>query len=142
MIQIEPRLSITAAKADEWIPIKPNTEGVLALGIAYYLIYENLYDKEFVSQWTTGFDGFKQLLAQEYFPDKVSEITGVKIEKMSQLAREMVSIKPSIAITYRSTLFNQCAVHSLNALIGSIGVKRGILSTEAERYQLALPPIS
>ena len=141
MIQIEPRLSITAAKADEWIPIKPNTEGVFALGIAHCLIHENLYDKGFTDQWTTGFDGFRQLLAREYSPDKVSEITGIKIDKMSQLAREMVSIKPSIAITCRGTLFNQCAVHSLNALIGSIGVKRGVLSTEAERYQLALPPI-
>lgn len=142
IIQIEPRLSITAAKADEWIPINPDTEGVLALGIAHYLIHENLYDNKFVSQWTTGFDGFKKWVAQEYSPDKVSEITGIKIDKISQIAREMASIKPSIAITYRGTLFNQCAVHSLNALMGSIGVKRGVLSTEAERYQLALPPIS
>src|SRR3990167_3299305 len=47
VIQIEPRQSITAAKADEWIPINPGTEGALALGIAHLMIREGLHDENF-----------------------------------------------------------------------------------------------
>ena len=46
MVQIEPRLSVTAAKADEWIPVMPGTEGALALGIAHVILFEELYDKD------------------------------------------------------------------------------------------------
>ncbi|MBI2069502.1 MAG: molybdopterin-dependent oxidoreductase [Elusimicrobia bacterium] len=142
MIQIEPRLSVTASKADEWISIKPDTEGVLALGVAHVLIQENLYDKNFIVQWASGFEEFKKLVLKEYEPQKVSEIVGIKTDQIFQIAHEMASIRPALAITCRTSRFNQIAVHSLNALVGSIGVKRGILATEAEKYQLTLPPLS
>jgi anaerobic selenocysteine-containing dehydrogenase len=142
IISIDPRLSITSAKADEWIPIKPNTEGILALGLAHILIENNLYDRDFVNRWTTGFEEYKKVVLEKYHPDSVSEITSVKRSKMDEIAYELANIKPSLSITYRGSLFNQIAVHSLNALLGSIGVKRGVLSSEAERYQLALPPLS
>src|SRR4030042_5992315 len=35
LVQIEPRLSVTGITADEWIPIQPGAEGILALGIAH-----------------------------------------------------------------------------------------------------------
>ena len=142
MIQIEPRLSITAAKADEWISIKPDTEGILALGVAHILIKEEIFDKEFVDAWTGGFEEFKKLVLEEFEPEKVAKLTDVKIDQIQQIAHEMASIKPSLAITYRGSLFNQVAIHCLNALVGSIGVKRGVLSTEAEKYQLTLPAVS
>src|SRR3990172_446438 len=47
---LEPRLSLTAAKADEWIPIRPGTEGTVALGIAHVMVREGLYDRDFVER--------------------------------------------------------------------------------------------
>ena len=47
-VQAEPRLSQTAACADEWLPIKPGTEGLLALAMAHVIVSEKLYDAEFV----------------------------------------------------------------------------------------------
>src|SRR4030043_25549 len=49
LVQIEPRLSITSIKADEWIPIQPGTDGTLALGIAHMIINIGLYKKDFIS---------------------------------------------------------------------------------------------
>ncbi|MBI4055539.1 MAG: molybdopterin-dependent oxidoreductase [Elusimicrobia bacterium] len=139
IVQIEPRLSTTAAKADEWISIRPDTEGFLALGVAYVLMDDNLYDKNFAGRWTSGFEEYRKMILREYSPEKVSEISGVKTKQIVEIARQMTSIKPAIGITQRSSLFTQIAVHSLNALVGSIGVRRGVLSSEAERYQLTLP---
>ncbi len=47
LVQIEPRLSVTGIKADEWIPTPPGTEGLVALAIANMIIREALYNQEF-----------------------------------------------------------------------------------------------
>ena len=37
-VQVESRMSLTGANADEWVPVKPGTEGVLALGLAHGIV--------------------------------------------------------------------------------------------------------
>ncbi|MEQ8663104.1 MAG: molybdopterin-dependent oxidoreductase [Gammaproteobacteria bacterium] len=43
-----------AAKADEWLRVRPGSDGALALSIAHVLIEEGLYDEAFVREWTNG----------------------------------------------------------------------------------------
>ena len=97
VVQIEPRLSNTAAKADKWVPIKPGTEGALALGMAHVIINESLYNREFVDYYAFGFEdwtdymgsshmGFKRLVLNEYSPQAVSKITGLPADMITKLA--------------------------------------------------------
>jgi anaerobic selenocysteine-containing dehydrogenase len=144
LVQIEPRFSMTASKADQWIPIEPGTDGALALGLAHWIIKKRKYDQEFVSRHTFGFDdwidssgqthiGFKTLVLKEYSPDKVSRITGVSEEVILRLAEEFSSHRPSIAISGRGVgmqtngTYSQMAIDSLNALVGSIDSPGGLL---------------
>jgi len=57
LVQIEPRLSVTAIKADEWIPIQPGTEGILALSIAHMMIKRSLQQRV-VSNQAFGFENW------------------------------------------------------------------------------------
>jgi anaerobic selenocysteine-containing dehydrogenase len=144
MVQIEPRFSVTASKADQWIPIQPGTDGALALGIAYWIIKEKKYDHQFIDRYTFGFDdwkdsdgkthmGFKTLVLKEYSPKQVSSLTGVPGEMIVQIAQEFSSHPPSIAITGRGVgmqtngTYAQMAVDCLNALAGSIDHPGGLL---------------
>lgn len=144
IIQIEPRFSITACRSDNWIPIEPGTEGMLALGIAYVIIKERLYDRNFIEKFTFGFEdwkdekgnthhGFKTLISNKYRLDLVSETTGVSVDTIVSLAKDFATNKPSIAIlddnatNYSNGLYNALAIHSLNALVGSIDVFGGVL---------------
>ncbi|MGQ9509058.1 MAG: molybdopterin-dependent oxidoreductase [Thermodesulfobacteriota bacterium] len=138
LVQIEPRLSITGIKADEWIPIQPGTEGILALGIAHMIIKEGLYDKEFIAQNTFGFEnwvdsngkrhlGFGEYVIFEFPPNRVSDITGIPIDTIIRLSREFATNKPSLAIGFRDRPFHQMAVGILNGLVGSIDRFGGIL---------------
>ena len=162
-VQIESRLSPTAARADEWVPLRPGTEATLALGIAYVLITEGLCDTDFLRDHTFGFDdwrddagqlhlGFRSLVISDYRLDRVAAVTGVPAETILRLARGFGSNLPAVAIGDRQTStlpgnpFAAMAVHSLNALVGSIGVPGGILvqhdtpgldSTPADRFGLA-----
>ncbi|MFQ6672704.1 MAG: molybdopterin-dependent oxidoreductase, partial [Candidatus Tectimicrobiota bacterium] len=56
LIQVEPRRSATAERADKWVAIRPGTETTLALGIAHALVLENLFDESFVARHCEGFE--------------------------------------------------------------------------------------
>jgi anaerobic selenocysteine-containing dehydrogenase len=55
VVQIEPRASNTASKADKWIAPFPGTEGALALGLAHVIIKEKLFDISFATNHAFGF---------------------------------------------------------------------------------------
>jgi hypothetical protein len=54
VIAVDPRLSNAAAKAQEWLPIKPGTDGALAGAIAHVLLTEGLWSREFVGDFKDG----------------------------------------------------------------------------------------
>ncbi len=144
LIHVDPRRSLTAVKADRWVPIVPGTDGILALGIANALIREGLYDRAFVEQHTVGFEewvdargerheGFKDLVLGEYGLLAVSTATGVPVRTILEIARDLATIKPTVVIGERGPAYGpddihtRMAIHSLNALIGSIGARGGLL---------------
>lgn len=154
LVHVDPRRSLTAMKADQWIPIAPGTDGVLALGIANALIREGLFDKEFIQEHTFGFEdwvdergrpraGFRNLVNREYGLIAVSRATGVPVKTILEMARDLATLKPSLVIGERGPaygpddLHTRMAIHSLNALIGSIGVRGGLLS----QGELPLAPL-
>jgi anaerobic selenocysteine-containing dehydrogenase len=152
IVQIEPRFSITASKADQWIPVQPGTDGALALGIAHWIIKEKKYDHQFVDRYAFGFEdwkdsdgkihmGFKTFVLKEYSPKQISSLTGVSEETVIQIAKEFSSHPPSIAITGRGVgmqtngTYAQMAVDSLNALVGSIDSQGGLLLQRKPPFQ-------
>ena len=56
IIVVDPRYSETASKADLWLPLRPGTDAALALAMLRTIIYEGLYDFDFVNQWCDGFE--------------------------------------------------------------------------------------
>ncbi len=143
-VQVDPRRSPTAVKADRWVPIVPGTDGILALGVANALIREELYDKEFVERHTFGFEdwvdqrgaqheGFKNFVLKEYGLLAVSVATGVPVRTILEIARDLGTTKPALVVGERGPaygpddLHTRMAIHSLNALVGSIGVRGGLL---------------
>lgn len=153
LIQVESRYSTTAAKADVWLPVNPGTEGVLALGMAHFIIREGLFDKEFVEKHTFGFEdwqdpsggghqGYKTLVLQHYSPAVVSNITGVPVESISRVAKEFATQGPALAIGTRGDIYQQMAIHALNALVGNIDRAGGILTIKnAPNLDLPAPAI-
>ena len=92
-ILIDPRATRLASRAHLWLPVRPGTDAALALGMMNVIINEDLYDKEFVENWTYGFDKLKERV-QKYPPDKVAEITWVSKEKIVETARIFATHKP------------------------------------------------
>ena len=84
VIVIDPRKTATVKLTDgRWIPVRPGTDGALALGLIHVLIEEELYDEGFVQDWTVGFEDLVKYV-QHYRPDIVSHITGIPENRRSQ----------------------------------------------------------
>lgn len=94
-IAIDPRKSETAQKCKLWLPIRPGTDCALALAMIHFIINENLYDHNFVENYTTGFQRLKTHV-QDYSPAWAQEITGIPINLITAAARQYAVEKPSV----------------------------------------------
>lgn len=95
IVSIDPLRSRTAAQADWHIPIKPGTDAALALGMMNVIISEGLYDRDYVEQYTVGFEELA-LRASEYPVERVSSITGIPVQDILTLAREYAAQAPAV----------------------------------------------
>jgi len=124
-VQIEPRMSMSGASADEWVPAGPGTEGLIALAIAHSLVAAGRYSRSDVSEWQTAL--------ANYSPAAVSEQTGVNAERIQDLAIRFMSAHAPLAIGGGSAANhvngqnNMLAVNILNYLAGSVGRKGGVI---------------
>ena len=152
LVQIEPRLSNTAAKSDRWVPIVPGTEAALALGMAHVIIRESLYNLDYVEKNTLGFEdftdangvkhrGFKPMIMEAFGPETASKITGIKADVIVELARDFAKAKKPLAICGRGQgrdvpggLDVFMATIALNALMGRINAEGGVLGVTAPAY--------
>ncbi len=95
LVVIDPYLTRTAKCADWYLPINPGTDAALALGMMHVIINENLYDTDYVSRYTVGFEDLKAKV-QEYPPGKVAHWTGISADDIRKLAREYAIERPAV----------------------------------------------
>ncbi|HWQ76518.1 MAG TPA: molybdopterin-dependent oxidoreductase [Syntrophomonas sp.] len=91
-----------AVHADKWIPVLPNTDAALHLGIIYTWLQEDLWDKEFIATHAVGFDIFKKYVLGEEdgipkTPKWAEPICGVPARTIKALAREWARVATTIA---------------------------------------------
>ena len=140
VVQIEPRLSNTAAKSDDWIPIKTGTEGALALGLAHVILKESLYNKNFIHLYASGLEKWKRPVMDGFSPDIVAKITGVDQATIIELARKFAGASKPLAVCGRGwgttpgSLREFMAVHALNALVGNLNMAGGIWALPEPNY--------
>jgi len=131
LILIDPRKTPVGDDVDMWLRIRPGTDAALLLGWINIIIKENLYDKDFVENWTYGFEELKARAA-EYPPEKVSEITWIPKEQIIESARMYATTFPAVIKVASSTdMLGRNAVRveqarvCLRALTGNLKVGGG-----------------
>ncbi|HSD21574.1 MAG TPA: molybdopterin-dependent oxidoreductase [Anaeromyxobacter sp.] len=144
LVHVEPRLSITAASADEWIAVRPGTEGVFALGVAAAILAEGLHARSFVAERVLGLEeerdaagrmrpGLRAVLERRYRLEEVEAETGVPGDVILRVAREFSSAGASLAVGPRKgpllpgRTSDHLAAGVLNALAGVVDAPGGVL---------------
>ncbi len=124
-VQIEPRMSLSGASADEWIPARPGTEGLLALGIANAIVGAGRYLGSDRDQWSVALEA--------YSPSVVSGKTDVSEDIIVRIAKEFSDNKSSLAIAGgaaaagTNAVATVVAVNALNYLVGNLNKPGGVI---------------
>ncbi|MCX6012181.1 MAG: molybdopterin-dependent oxidoreductase, partial [Chloroflexi bacterium] len=130
IISVDPRPNELTKRADIWLKVRPASDLALALGLINVIINENLYDKDFVKDYTVGFDELKTHV-QSYSPEKVAKLTWIDADTIRKAARFFVENKPGSIILGNGIEHNinsfqtSRAVSILRAITGNIGVTGG-----------------
>ncbi len=125
LIVIDPRSTAFTSRASLWLQIRPGTDAALLLGMMNVIINDGLYDKEFVDNWTHGFDKLKERV-QEYPLQRVAEITWIPEEKIVQAAR-MFAIDTPGTIQVGSSLERQAnSGQNIRAVVDLLGITGNI----------------
>jgi thiosulfate reductase/polysulfide reductase chain A len=142
LITVDPRFSIPASKSRHWLPIKPGTDTALLLAWINVLINEQLYDREYVAQYCSGFEELARHV-QPYSPAWAYLETGLEPALIRDTARAMAQAAPATLIhpgrhvTWYGDDTQRCrAIAILNALLGSWGRPGGFYQQE----KVDLPP--
>jgi thiosulfate reductase/polysulfide reductase chain A len=124
VVYLDPRFSETAAKAAEWLPIKPGTDSAFILALIHTIIQDKLYDKWFVSNYTVGFD---ELAAgvEPYTPTWAAGITQIPEATIDRIAHEFAANRPNAfahpgwrTSNFVNSFQTERAIAVLNALLG------------------------
>lgn len=138
LIVIDPRETNVAAQASLWLRPRPGSDGALALGMINAIIENKLYDADFVTRWTTGFDQLTELI-KDYPLSKVEEITWVPKEQIREAARLYATTRPAAiqwgnALEHTSNSFQTCrAISILRAICGNLDIPGGDLMIHTPR---------
>ena len=158
---VEPRLSATATKADEWLPIKPGQDGALAAAIAHVILTEGLWYREFVGDFIDGQNRFVagRDVIEEDFEEKythglikwwnlelkdktvawAAERTGLSADQIHRVAVEYAKAAPHCIswvgggpVMQVRGGYTSMICHALNGLTGGVDNVGGTLQSNKE----------
>lgn len=141
IVTVDVRLSNTAAKSDEWIPIRPGTDAALVLAMCRTILEEGLHDEAFITKWTNVTVNELKAHLAPFTPEWAAEETTVPAERIRRLAIEFATTKPSTVVTYRGYVghyngtHNELAAKLLDAICGNLMVKGGTLMKVGGKWQ-------
>jgi cysteine desulfurase NifS len=116
IVVIDPRRTALAkSPGAQWVPVRPGTDGALALGLCNVLLAEELYDDGFTSRWTVGFEAFARYV-QHFRPEVVEHITGVSAATVRTLARRMAEADGVAPVMYSGLEYSDGAVQAIRAV--------------------------
>ncbi len=132
IVVIDPRRTETAVRTGaQWVPIRPGTDGALALSMIEVMIDEDLHDEDFAENWCHGFDELRTYV-QHFRPEAAESITGVPADTIRDLARRICHATGACPVMYTGLEYSNSgiqairAVLTLFALAGQLDVPGGI----------------
>lgn len=145
IVAFDVRLTNTAAKADEWFPVKPGTDGAIALSMCHVVLKEGLEDRDFIETWTNVTIAQLKEHLQSCTPEWASEVSGVPAADIRRIAVEFAKAKPGVAASYRGAIAhyngieNERAIKMLDAICGNIDVPGGTCHGVGAKWKNSYP---
>ncbi len=132
LIVVDPRFSIAAGKAQQWLPIRPASDLALLLAWINIIITEGMYDRPYLDQFAEGFSDLAQAVSH-CTPQWAEQETDIPAAQIMETARMMGQNAPAVTIHpgrhatwYGDDVQRSRALAILTALLGSWGRSGGL----------------
>ena len=135
VVVVDPRRTKTAEESDEWVSIRPGTDGLLMSALLHVMFAENIAKVEpRIATISNGLDDLRAVVAP-FSPEAVTGITGVPADVITRIAREMCAA-PTAAVygrigvnTVSFGTLNAWLVNVLNIVTGNFDKRGGAMIT-------------
>ncbi|HUP53672.1 MAG TPA: molybdopterin-dependent oxidoreductase [Longimicrobiales bacterium] len=140
LVQAEARMSLTAANADEWLPIRPGTEGVLARALGGYLLAAGGVGAVAAQRYRVLFPGAAPSI------EEAADACDVSAERILRVAEELSSTESAVVIgggsagAHTNGLANVVAALALNLLLDNLGRPGGVFAPASFGLAQGLAP--
>ncbi len=114
-IVVDPRPTLAARQADLWLRIRPGSDDALAMGMINCMIENDWYDKQFVEQWTVGFEALRERAA-EYSLEKTSAATWIPAADILEATRMFATAEKSALYTFIGTTMGGNSIATLRLM--------------------------
>lgn len=141
----DPRVNVTSTKATKYFRNRPGSDYAIILALIHQILKEGLYDKDFVDKFFVGLNTLENFV-KPYSPKWAEGVSEVPEEEIIALARELSQAKPQVIIypywfgaRYMDSFYYARAVYILNALLGNIEQKGGLILAKSPKEVGAKP---
>ncbi|WP_200962221.1 molybdopterin-dependent oxidoreductase [Mycobacterium sp. Root265] len=146
VIVIDPVRTMTAARADEWLAIRPGTDAAFLLAVVHTFFAENLVDLGSAAPHVDGLATMAQVAA-DWTPERVAAFTGISADRIRGLARELAAT-PRAVVYGRIGLCNQefgslasWLVDVVNILTGHFDTRGGLMFPQPTAWSITTQPL-
>ncbi|MCP4022338.1 MAG: molybdopterin-dependent oxidoreductase [Desulfobacteraceae bacterium] len=129
---IDIRANVSAAKANNFMKIRPGTDYAFNLAVINEIISTRLYDEKFKGTYIEDFDALKKFVAP-YTPEWAEGETGIPAQQLRKFTKELAQAAPAViwhpgwmAARYTDSFYICRSIYIINALMGSYGAKGGL----------------
>jgi anaerobic selenocysteine-containing dehydrogenase len=128
LVQAEARMSLTAANADEWLPIRPGTEGILARAIAGHILAQGAVGAVAAQRYRVLFPAAAPSL------EEAAAACDVRVDRIQRIAEELAAAESAVVVAggsagaHTNGLFNVTAALGLNLLLENLGQPGGVFA--------------
>ena len=117
IVVIDPRRTETAVRTNaQWVPIRPGSDGTLALSMIRVMIEEDLYNEDFVENWCHGFEALADYV-QHFRPEVAETATWVPADTIRDLARRICKAGGASLLMYTGLEYSNSGVQSARAVL-------------------------
>jgi len=131
LVTFDVRMSNTAGRSDEWVPVFPGSDGIVALAMANVILQKGLANLDFIDTWTNY--SSQQLTAdlEEFTPERAEQASGVPAKTIKRIAIEFAKEKSGTVVSQNGISWHQNGIDAemaclmLAAITGNIDREGG-----------------
>jgi anaerobic selenocysteine-containing dehydrogenase len=137
-IELWPEKGMHASDTDYWLKPRPNSDGILAMGLVKVIVEEGLYDEDYIKEWTVGFEEVKKEVAS-FSLQEVEDLTWIPKETIQEVARVYATEKPGVIGSGNALEGSTAAFQTLRAICLMRGITGNVNTPDGGHVDM-IPP--